>query len=42
MLRSPKVHYPNGGRLVGTIGAYDFDAEKNAIEVGMSIESFMG
>ncbi|MBQ9000558.1 MAG: GNAT family N-acetyltransferase [Eggerthellaceae bacterium] len=28
----------HGGRLVGTIGAYDFDAEKNAIEIGMSIE----
>ena len=26
------------GRLVGTIGAYDYDAEKNAIEVGLSIE----
>ena len=25
------------GRLVGTIGAYDYDADKNAIEVGMSI-----
>ena len=25
-------------RLVGTIGAYDYDADKNAIEVGMSIE----
>lgn len=28
----------HGKRLVGTIGAYDYDAEKNAIEVGMSIE----
>lgn len=26
------------GRLVGTIGAYDYDAESSAIEVGMSIE----
>ena len=25
------------GDLVGTIGAYDFDEDKNAIEVGMSI-----
>lgn len=28
----------HGGRLVGTIGAYDLDAEKSAIEVGMSVE----
>ena len=26
------------GRLIGTIGAYDYDAEKNTIELGMSIE----
>ena len=26
------------GRLVGTIGAYDFDAASNTIEIGMSIE----
>ncbi|MBR3320514.1 MAG: GNAT family N-acetyltransferase [Exiguobacterium sp.] len=26
------------GRLVGTIGAYDFDPKKGSIEVGMSIE----
>lgn len=26
------------GRLVGNIGAYDYDAERNAVEVGMSIE----
>lgn len=25
------------GKLVGTIGAYDFDAEQNSIEVGLSI-----
>jgi ribosomal-protein-alanine N-acetyltransferase len=25
------------GRLVGTIGAYDFDAERSAIEVGVSV-----
>ena len=28
----------HGGRLVGTIGAYDYDPERNSIEVGMSIE----
>jgi len=28
----------HGGRLIGTIGAYDYDAESNAIEVGMSVE----
>ena len=27
-----------GGRLVGTIGAYDYDVGKNSVEVGMSIE----
>ena len=26
------------GRMIGTIGAYDFDPEKNQIEVGFSIE----
>ena len=26
------------GQLIGTIGAYDYDAEQNQIEVGMSIE----
>ena len=26
------------GRMIGTIGAYDFDEEKNQIEVGFSIE----
>lgn len=26
------------GELVGTIGAYDYDSEKNQIEVGLSIE----
>lgn len=26
------------GKLIGTIGAYDYDREKNWIEVGMSIE----
>ena len=26
------------GKLIGTIGAYDFDAEKSRIEVGVSIE----
>ena len=26
------------GRLVGTVGAYDYDAEKSTIEIGMSIE----
>ncbi len=26
------------GRLVGNIGAYDYDTEENAVEVGMSIE----
>ena len=26
------------GRLIGTVGAYDYDAEKSWIEVGMSIE----
>lgn len=26
------------GRMIGTIGAYDFDEEKNRIEVGFSIE----
>ena len=26
------------GRLVGTVGAYDFDASRGSIEVGMSIE----
>ena len=26
------------GRLVGTVGAYDFDASRSSIEVGMSIE----
>ncbi len=26
------------GNLVGTIGAYDYDAEKNVIEIGMSIQ----
>ena len=25
-------------RLIGTIGAYDYDTEKNQIEIGMSIE----
>ena len=28
----------HAGRLIGTIGAYDHDADRNAIEVGMSIE----
>ena len=28
----------HAGRLVGTIGAYDYDARANVIEVGMSIE----
>ena len=28
----------SAGRLVGTIGAYDYDAEKYSVEVGMSIE----
>ena len=28
----------HAARLVGTIGAYDYDAHTNAIEVGMSIE----
>ena len=27
------------GHLIGTIGAYDYDAEKNQIEIGVSIES---
>ncbi len=26
------------GKLIGTIGAYDYDADKSWIEVGMSIE----
>ena len=26
------------GQLIGTIGAYDYDAEKSRIEIGMSIE----
>ena len=26
------------GQLIGTIGAYDYDAEQNQIEIGMSIE----
>ncbi len=26
------------GKLVGTVGAYDYDAEKNTIEIGVSIE----
>ena len=26
------------GKLIGTIGAYDYDSEKNQIETGMSIE----
>ncbi len=26
------------GRMIGTIGAYDYDQEKNQIEVGFSIE----
>ena len=26
------------GRLIGTIGAYDYDADKNRIEAGISIE----
>ncbi len=26
------------GELIGTIGAYDYDADKNRIEIGMSIE----
>ena len=26
------------GKLIGTIGAYDYDSEKNQIEIGMSIE----
>ena len=26
------------GKLIGTIGAYDYDADKNWIEIGMSIE----
>ena len=26
------------GRLIGVIGAYDYDSKKNSIEVGMSIE----
>ena len=28
----------HGGKMIGTIGAYDFDPEKNQIEVGFSIE----
>lgn len=28
----------NKGKLVGTIGAYDYDADKNQIEIGMSID----
>lgn len=27
------------GHLIGTIGAYDFDAKKSQIEIGMSIEA---
>ncbi|MDO4860637.1 MAG: GNAT family N-acetyltransferase [Bacillota bacterium] len=26
------------GKLIGTVGAYDYDADKNRIEIGMSIE----
>ena len=26
------------GRMIGTIGAYDYDAEQNSVEIGMSIE----
>lgn len=26
------------GKLIGTIGAYDYDADKSCIEIGMSIE----
>ena len=26
------------GKLIGTIGAYDYDADRNWIEIGMSIE----
>ena len=26
------------GKLIGTIGAYDYDADKSSIEIGMSIE----
>ncbi len=26
------------GRLIGTVGAYDYDAQKNQIEIGISIE----
>ena len=26
------------GQLIGTVGAYDYDAEKNQIEIGISIE----
>ncbi len=26
------------GRLIGTVGAYDYDAEKNQIEIGISIK----
>ncbi len=26
------------GRLIGTVGAYDYDAEQSRIEIGMSIE----
>ena len=28
----------HGGKMIGTIGAYDFDPEKNQIEIGFSIE----
>ncbi len=28
----------HGGRLVGTVGAYDYDPRNNTVEVGMSIE----
>src|SRR3712207_9383169 len=30
----------NNGRLIGTIGAYDFDKLENSIEIGISIEPF--
>jgi len=30
----------NDGRLIGTIGAYDFDESENSIEIGISIEPF--
>ena len=29
------------GKLIGTIGAYDYDADKSWIEIGMSIEKAM-